>query len=278
MPNHIRNRIALYGTPERINELITAFSTPHDRKPKEAHDGSYIYLHSETGEVGWLDAKTNQFERRGKDISIGVPDGFVQEFEEAFLHMPNFNKIIPMPESLNISSSSLGDLGYKLLFGGARELDFKSISQSQEQFKSLSEAHQREAVELGMKYHSNVKNHGHATWYSWSNANWGTKWNSYDCRRIDDTTFEFDTAWSGVPDLIGQMAKQFPDVHIVYKWSDEDTGSNCGHVAFSHGSFVEHPITNGSKEAYELAFELRPSSKENYKLVGESYEYAEDDE
>ena len=43
--------------------------------------------------------------------------------------------------------------------------------------------------------------HGHDNWYDWRLANWGTKWNAYDCE-LDDSQikqgvldYRFDTAW-----------------------------------------------------------------------------------
>jgi len=57
-----------------------------------------------------------------------------------------------------------------------------------------------EQIELQRKQKENIKNHGYADWYSWSNANWGTKWEAceIDCGKASDNTITltFDTAWS----------------------------------------------------------------------------------
>ena len=44
--------------------------------------------------------------------------------------------------------------------------------------------------------------YGHDNWYDWRIANWGTKWNSYDCE-LDESQvdlgildYRFDTAWA----------------------------------------------------------------------------------
>lgn len=279
MPNHIKSRIELNGNPERITALVAQFGTFHEKKPSKAHDDSLIYRHSLTKEVGWLNPITNQFTRRGKEDVEGVPDGFEQEFEAAYLQMPDFNNIKPMPDTLNITSGSLGEIAHQLLFGTKKERFFPlSIEENQRRFKEMSEESQREAVDLAIKYQQNLTKYGSTTWYDWAIKNWGTKWNSYDCEKVNDTTYEFDTAWSGVPQLIEEIATQYPDIEITYKYSDEDTGSNCGHYIFFNGNTQEFPIENGSKEAYELAFELRPDRKENYKLVGDSYEWVDDEE
>jgi hypothetical protein len=60
-----------------------------------------------------------------------------------------------------------------------------------------------EGFGLQKQYLINTARFGHADWYSWSCANWGTKWNAYDGLVTDtvegDTTtlkLRFDTAWS----------------------------------------------------------------------------------
>lgn len=61
--------------------------------------------------------------------------------------------------------------------------------------------------------------YGHADWYSWSNANWGTKWGCYD-NQLDDTIYRFTTAWSPLDvELIEMFAKDFPN--FTYEWEEE---------------------------------------------------------
>ena len=57
-----------------------------------------------------------------------------------------------------------------------------------------------EQAELERKQKENISRHGFSDWYSWSNANWGTKWEA--CEPFlsgHDKNFmsaSFDTAWS----------------------------------------------------------------------------------
>jgi hypothetical protein len=57
-----------------------------------------------------------------------------------------------------------------------------------------------EQIELQRKQKENIINHGYSDWYSWSNANWGTKWEAcepYSVKHSDTFIFvSFDTAWS----------------------------------------------------------------------------------
>ncbi|MFC3058561.1 DUF1281 family ferredoxin-like fold protein [Paenirhodobacter populi] len=53
---------------------------------------------------------------------------------------------------------------------------------------------------------------GHSSWYSWSIANWGTKWNAYSFRLIaeddDQLDFSFDTAWSPPEPIFAALANR----------------------------------------------------------------------
>lgn len=115
-------------------------------------------------------------------------------------------------------------------------------------------------------------------WYSWSTKNWGTKWNSYSHEKREGNVYKFETAWSPVPNLVLHMQQAFPTLTIEYKWADEDTGSNTGRITFSPQGILEDVPNNLSREAYELAFEIDPSNKDYYRLVGDNYEYYEEEE
>jgi hypothetical protein len=71
------------------------------------------------------------------------------------------------------------------------------------------------------------------------------------------------------------MCKDLQGIEIKYSWSDEDTGNNCGFATYKDGVFNIIRLQNQSKEAYDLAFELRPDYKEYYKLVDGVWEYDE---
>lgn len=118
------------------------------------------------------------------------------------------------------------------------------------------------------------------TFVSWARSNWGTKWNAYGL--IDDRTnnnvIYFLTAWNGVPDLIQKLAWIFPNVKIKYSWCDENIGYNLGTFIFQDTETLEKYIPKyGSKEAYELVFDIEQDGPEyfGFKLNSEidNYEY-----
>ena len=95
----------------------------------------------------------------------------------------DFNNIIPMPEELLIEKSSSGDLGMKYLEAMLLKpfyflLDDDALRTIQ-WIEGLAEKDRKEALQLGASYLENRKKYGYPTWYEWSTATWGTKWNAY---------------------------------------------------------------------------------------------------
>ena len=197
-----------------------------------------------------------------------------EPFEDGSEMFIDFGKIIPMPESLNISSDS---------WVMPLENQFSANTKLKEhidQIKDYCEKNPNRKEETVNNFIAGIKNYieyGHATWYNWAVANWGTKWNAYQQEKPETNVLMFETAWAGVPDLIDKLSAKFPNVSFTYKWSDEDTGCNCGTGSYKNGELEINRPENCSREAYELAFELRPHYKEDYKLVGDTYEYIDED-
>jgi hypothetical protein len=108
----------------------------------------------------------------------------------------------------------------------------------------------------------NLNTHGFQDWYSWSIANWGTKWNAYSIFECDDT-ITFDTAWSTPAPVISKLSEMFPDIEITLQFADEDFGYNCGEITFLGGDIIKEKIPEGgSGEAYALAAKIQDISLE----------------
>jgi len=102
-----------------------------------------------------------------------------------------------------------------------------------------------------------LKEYGHTSWYDWSNANWGTKWNAYEVQRVSDTVIKFQTAWSMPAKWLENLVERFPGEEISIRWADEDFGNNVGALAVkADGSVEGGPIASGSAEAHQLAMAL----------------------
>lgn len=199
-------------------------------------------------------------------------DKFLERDVENF----DFNKIIPMPESLNITSGSVTDqcIVYYLTErctipiacledGGAemRKMVKNSFSNDwvQEVFNRVmecaykaSESEKEKMYRDGKTYVENYRNYGHTTWYDWCCSNWGTKWNAYEYEQVDEDTIEFETAWSNPEPVMLKLSKMYPEETIEHWWADEDMGNNSGYRVYQNGEIVEGDYNDFcSSEAYE---------------------------
>lgn len=189
----------------------------------------------------------------------------------------DFNKIIPMPEELKITSGSLGSLAQGLLFGKGDCL-YLGMERMQSQFNEFSLELRKKAVDLGLKYQDNLERHGFVTWHGWSRKNWGTKWNAYgqeDENNVGEKIY-FQTANCAPRPVIKKLSFLFPTVKIVLRYADEDAGYNTGVLNYHKGELVnEYCPLGGSSEAYEIFLELHPDC-DYIKKVGDIYVYVQD--
>ena len=197
--------------------------------------------------------------------------------DEQSLGSIDFNKIIPMPKELGLTESSTGDDGLKWLYLNATSSFFakREIEEIEKRLKGRNQF--EEAIELGKKYMANIAAYGQKTWYGWSSENWGTKWNALEPSVISENCIEFDTAWAGVIKLMEKLSTFFPDSVFEYKYADEDTGCNCGFGTIKNGVSEMSFPEKCSREAYELAFDLRPDYKEGYILENGNYKHMEEE-
>lgn len=112
--------------------------------------------------------------------------------------------------------------------------------------------------------------------YDWNIAMWGTKWNAYDFERPSETTVLFETAWSAPHKVIERLSEQAKE-QFRHEWADEDTGANTGFREYaSTGEFVHSDLSG--REAYEMSFALGHADRNDFVLVGDKYEWKEQDE
>lgn len=206
----------------------------------------------------------------------------------------DFNKIIPMPESIKNMETSTRVPQYIGLFLNSikNTNEFKKyisvivlnggnyIGMNEEEYrKRLQDITQEKdwkgnkkfeneqaVLDYGRMALDNILNYGVADWYDWSIENWGTKWNAHETE-IEDNVIWFDTAWSPVPDLMLKLSSLFPENYFEYDFSDERICDLCGEFEFENGDCTKEMIFDeGSKEAYEKGFEFWPDSKRYYKF------------
>ena len=174
----------------------------------------------------------------------------------------DFNQIIPMPLPLrNTEASSRTDDGiyYYLVKTNQDELISKILRSSHlysmDRFSNRSEQELNELFEIGKKYVAIFNECGAKDWYDWSIYHWDTKWNAYETNVevVDECSviLSFQTAWSGVPRIIGKLVEMFPTITFEYHFADEDMGTNCGIGYSDGGEFSFQMLISDSEESIE---------------------------
>ena len=199
----------------------------------------------------------------------------------------DFDKIIPMPEEIKVTTKGNEDLAYIAFICDGKRLtieEFLERSKSSEEnimlcdeitrylwnetkderisrifdryLQEWDSGNANKMLDEGILLVSNIRNYGAPTWYEWCVENWGTKWNSCDTY-ISGNALCFWTAWSPCLPVIEAMSKMFPDVIIDY-WYEEPGMSFCGREIYLAGKPIyteeadleEHWIDDEDFEQY----------------------------
>ena len=211
----------------------------------------------------------------------------------------DFNKIIPMPESLKIEVDNKIVRGLKLYkeFIGEclfikQETDLLKISS--ETLAEYEKAYLRRRKdieptewELGKTAWNNNQNYGAPTWNEWSINNWGTQWNAHGYDEKPDYSGDenlwFQTIFSEPYLIIEKLAEMYPDITFEHEWADEELGLNCGRKCYQNGECTKAYYPENQKDGIEFAcrvwgydpaeFDLMLNKAENGYINIESEEF-----
>lgn len=224
-------------------------------------------------------------EEKLKEILSAICYGEDSEAQTKGIGTIDFNKIIPMPESLNIESGSYTDRGIdfyltsvnpqvthlgdeklspeefdtlvnelnsrRFFYGSYRTALTPEEIAEESQYKSTDEL-----IALGKTAIYNIQNYGAATWYDWRTRGdtWNTKWNSYNSADYEGgNEICFQTAWSPPHPILMRISEMFPGVYITHQWADEDLGCNCGAREYLNGECVGDIVPQTDKDSLEFA-------------------------
>ena len=220
-------------------------------------------------------------EKRIREILESVMYDPSGENEERGFGTIDFERIIPMPQELDIESGSRTTQAIELYLTSINPNSsyFKGDKMDSSEFdalvtkinenkrypyKSALSKHdiadiaktlyqKAELLYLGRQAVNNCINYGAPTWYEWRVANWGTKWNSYSNSYDGGDVLHLQTAWSAPKEAIKTLSAKYPDVGMELEYADEDIGSNCGRIMYIGGEIMEEYHPESKKEAIEFA-------------------------
>lgn len=186
----------------------------------------------------------------------------------------DFNKVIPMPEDLQIDAESDPELIIILLLRQSRlSLCYgpysHEVTMARERYEKMDDKRKKHAEEMAEKYLTNIVKYSYANWYSWHIDKWGTKWNSidgYGTQRREGDTIYFETANGFCEPVIEALSKQYPDVEFIYEAADEDIGSNTIKGTYKNGEF-DGVREHRTPAAFDIAFEMYPDKKKDFRQL-----------
>lgn len=224
----------------------------------------------------------------------------------------DFNKLLPMPEDLNITAGSYEWQEDKYNFG----LNKNKIEAQQEIIEPIlneiynknymTQARFIEEVENQMailyakfiviydirttdrteteikddirniiKGYYNLRTYGAKNWYDWHIKNWGTKWNVGEAMYIneDSKTISFQTAWSTPEGIFRELSKY---TKVVVTYADEDTGSNYGIDIYENGELTQ--ILDDQNKSIGEAYACRGEGFDNLEEIYGSEDNYTDEE
>lgn len=188
-------------------------------------------------------------------------------YDNATIGTIDFNKIIPMPKSLDIECGSRTDKGIEMVKNYLENLhaELKGKEGTYEEVledlhnhsADISDDEEKKIWDIGVTAVDNLYKYNAPTWYEWCNDNWNTKWNA--CGYDENTDYSdsdfiwFQTAWSAPVPVIQKLSEMYPNIELSLQFADEDLGQNCGKMKFKGGNIIEEYIPETRKEAIEFA-------------------------
>lgn len=179
---------------------------------------------------------SNHIKFIGNDTDIAEIMALVKSEERDF----DFNKIIPMPEELDIEASSYGNDGmYYLLYKANCPIP-ESRKYIIESFEQLEDKEKEDRLTLGRKYLANIAKYGYPTWYEWRYEHWGTKWNAYDIE-VKDNEFYLVTANGSSFPILERISTLYPNIKIEYSIYDrQNLQDYAGAIQAGEELWYEH--------------------------------------
>lgn len=189
-------------------------------------------------------------------------------FEDGSNRVFDFEKVIPTPDDLRIECNSGAEtvvLLYMRQAGFVFSLSYdRFVKKALERCEKWNDEIKAKMKKLARQYLANIAKYEYPNWYSFHLDKWGTKWNSYGANVRKGDSLEYETANGYPKPVVEELSRKWPDVEFDLTAADEDIGSCTIKGTFKNGVFdgVEEHRT---PKAFDIAFELFPERKENYR-------------
>ena len=122
----------------------------------------------------------------------------------------DFNKVVPMPELIKHNAS------------GFRKFD--DGTEHKVWYQAEGDDGGKSARPLTEEEQEELKRIGYPSWYEWSIANWGTKWNAsegtMDITDEEYVDLEFDTAWGPPTAVVEALSEKYPKLYITHFYDE----------------------------------------------------------
>ena len=228
---------------------------------------------------------TNILTVSGEDTILDIAKKYKQDGSD--LGSFDFNKIIAMPESLNVIAGSVQDTAVSAYYAECNPREQEEIRKmiekynSKKTFSSLSytkkfdnaeadgyvaeqfkKAGVKTYAEYGKIYINNLRLFGAPDWYEWAIEMWGTKWNAlsnytWEDEGEDEENITFETAWSTPEPVIKALSERHPNTYFTVLYGDENYGCNVGKYCYKNGILVTSILPDDSSiEAMNMAAEI----------------------
>lgn len=139
----------------------------------------------------------------------------------------DFDGLLPMPEELHGTSSPVRIQTQEEIDAIWAEYNTKKENGTLEPWL----VKEGKPWGLGLtqaKHDELISKYGYPDWYSWKNANYGTKWGAYDADEWEisegSAKIYYRTAWSPAINFFITVSKQFPSLVFTMEYADEGGG------------------------------------------------------
>ena len=179
----------------------------------------------------------------------------------------DFNKLIPMPSSLDVECGSNTIKGLFIYASKQKDILIEAQNYIEEKCKNwsiedfrLTEEEEKQLYDLGEQVYRNIVKYDYPTWYEWRNANWGTKWNAMNVSKEvvseDNVIIEFETAWDYPMPIFKKISRKFMG-YVNCEYAEEQMYLFVGSMDFFNGHLIGfNECEDNSEEARELYHNL----------------------